>query len=62
MRIIGNVLKSYDDGRPPFPDRTQIQALRAAGALAPAETVPVGSGHALQVSVPTHGLAVIEIH
>jgi xylan 1,4-beta-xylosidase len=58
----GNVLKSYDAmGRPPFPDRAQIQALRAAGALAPAETLTM-TGHELQISVPTHGLAVVEIH
>ena len=57
----GNVIKSFDAmGRPPFPDRSQIEALRRAGALAPAETVAV-MDHKLQVAVPTHGLAVIEI-
>jgi xylan 1,4-beta-xylosidase len=57
----GNVLKSYDAmGRPPFPDRAQIQALRAAGALTPPETLGV-TAHQLQILVPTQGLAVIEI-
>jgi xylan 1,4-beta-xylosidase len=57
----GNVMRSYDAmGRPPFPDRAQIQALRAAGALAPAETLAV-IHHQLQIAVPSHGLAVVEI-
>jgi xylan 1,4-beta-xylosidase len=58
----GNVLKSYDAmGRPAFPDRAQLQALRAAGALAEPEALSVAHGE-LKVSVPTHGLAILEMH
>jgi xylan 1,4-beta-xylosidase len=58
----GNALKSYDAmGRPPFPDRAQIAALRAAGALAAPEAPTIIRGQLL-ISVPTHGLVVVEMH
>jgi xylan 1,4-beta-xylosidase len=58
----GNVIKAFDAmGRPRFPSRTQLLALRAAAQLPPPVTVPVRNG-LLSVSVPTYGLAVLEIH
>jgi xylan 1,4-beta-xylosidase len=57
----GNVIKVYDAmGRPPFPSREQIATLRAAAQLAAPETVALSQGR-LQLSVPTQGLAVIEV-
>jgi xylan 1,4-beta-xylosidase len=57
----GNVIKVYDAmGRPPFPSREQIAMLQAAAQLAAPETVGLIQGQ-LQLSVPTQGLAVIEV-
>jgi xylan 1,4-beta-xylosidase len=57
----GNVIKVYDAmGRPPFPSREQIATLRAAAQLAAPETVALSQGR-LQLSIPTQGLAVIEV-
>jgi xylan 1,4-beta-xylosidase len=58
----GNVIKVYDAmGRPPFPSREQIATLRAAAQLAAPETVALSQGQ-LQLSIPTQGLALIEVH
>jgi xylan 1,4-beta-xylosidase len=55
----GNVLKAFDAmGRPAFPSREQIDALRSAGAMAPAEHLHLSHGE-LHVTVPAHGLAVL---
>jgi len=57
----GNVLKAYDAmGRPAFPSRQQLAALRAAGRQPPAETVRLAAGR-LSVNVPTHGLVLLEL-
>lgn len=58
----GNVIKVYDAlGRPPFPSREQIVSLRAAAKLAAPETAALTNGK-LQLSIPTHGLAIVEVH
>lgn len=58
----GNVVKAFDAmGRPPFPSRDQWAQLRAAGKLSAPEVVNLAGGK-LQLSVPTHGLAVVEVH
>ena len=58
----GNVVKAFDAmGRPAFPSRQQIEQLRAAGKLPKAEVASVGNGR-LSLSVPAHGLAVVEVH
>ena len=58
----GNVLKAFDAmGRPPgdlMP--AQVEQLRAAGAMAPAEHQRLHDGK-LQLTVPAHGLAVVLI-
>lgn len=55
----GNVLKAYDAmGRPAWPSRAQIVALRKAGAMAPAEPMKLSRG-ILTLTVPAHGLAVV---
>lgn len=58
----GNVLKAFNAmGRPPgdlTPD--QVNKLRTAGAMAPAEHLHLHNGK-LQLSVPAHGLAVLLI-
>jgi xylan 1,4-beta-xylosidase len=57
----GNVLKAYDAmGRPAFPSRKQIVELRAAGKL-PAPQVVAVDGGKLELAVPTHGLALVEL-
>jgi len=58
----GNVLKAYDTmGRPAWPSREQITALRKAGAMAPAEHMKLKSGE-LHLSVPAHGMAVVLVN
>ena len=58
----GNVLKAFDAmGRPPgdlMP--AQVEQLRAAGTMAPAEHLHLHNGK-LQLTVPAHGLAVVLI-
>jgi xylan 1,4-beta-xylosidase len=58
----GNAIKAFDAmGRPPgdlMP--SQIEQLRAAGAMAPAEHVHLRNGR-LQIVVPAHGIAVLLI-
>ena len=56
-----NVIKEFDAmGRPAFPSHAQADKLRAAAALSQPEAASWG-GAALQVSVPAHGLALVEI-
>jgi xylan 1,4-beta-xylosidase len=47
-------------GRPPFPTRQQITALRAAGQPSPPESATLRAG-ALSLSVPPQGLVLITI-
>jgi len=58
----GNAVAAFDAmGRPAgslTPD--QVRKLQEAGAMAPAETVPVDHGHA-RITVPAHGLAVLMV-
>ncbi len=58
----GNVLKAFDAmGRPPGDlSQQQVAKLRAAGEMAPPEHTHLDHGK-LQVTVPTHGLAVVVI-
>jgi len=58
----GNVVKTYDAiGRPAAPSREQITQLRNAGKASPAESIVMKEGK-LTIDVPTHGLAVVELH
>jgi xylan 1,4-beta-xylosidase len=58
----GNVLKAFDAMGRPTGDLTpaQVEQLRAAGAMAPAEHDHLHDGK-LQLTVPAHGLAVVLI-
>lgn len=57
----GNVIRAYDAmGRPQWPTRDQIARLRDAAAPAPPESVAIDRGR-IEVDVPAHGLALIEI-
>jgi xylan 1,4-beta-xylosidase len=58
----GNVLKAFDAMGRPVGDLTpaQVEQLRAAGAMAPAEHLRLHDGK-LQLTVPAHGLAVVLI-
>jgi xylan 1,4-beta-xylosidase len=57
----GNVVRTYDAmGRPPFPSRAQIESLRKAARLSPAQSLAVQGGK-LKVKIPAQGLVVIEI-
>jgi xylan 1,4-beta-xylosidase len=58
----GNVLKAFDAMGRPTGDLTpqQVDQLRAAGAMAPAEHLRLHDGK-LQLTVPAHGLAVVLI-
>jgi len=58
----GNAVKAFDAmGRPAFPSRQQIEQLRAAGKLTKAEAAGIPGGK-LTLTVPAHGLAVVEVH
>jgi xylan 1,4-beta-xylosidase len=58
----GNVIAAFDRmGRPPFPSREQIQQLRAAGKMAPSESVALHDGH-LTLDIPPQGLVIAELH
>jgi xylan 1,4-beta-xylosidase len=58
----GNVIAAFDRmGRPAFPSREQIQQLREAGKMAPAESLPPHDGH-LVLDIPPQGLVVVELH
>jgi xylan 1,4-beta-xylosidase len=57
----GSVLVAYDEmGRPPYPTREQLETLRKAAELGPPETVGLEGGQ-VTVTLPPHGLALIEI-
>jgi len=58
----GNVLKAFDAMGRPTGDLmpAQVEQLRAAGAMAPAEHLRLHDGK-LQLTVPAHGLAVVLI-
>ena len=57
----GNVVSAFDSmGRPPFPTREQAAALRGMARLPAPESMTVRRGR-LELDVPTHGLAVLEI-
>ncbi|WP_213805170.1 glycosyl hydrolase family 39 [Granulicella sp. dw_53] len=57
----GNVIKAYDAmGRPAFPTRQQLTALRAAGQPSPPETATLRAG-SLQLSIPPQGLVLITV-
>ena len=54
-----NALRAFDEmGRPRWPTRAQIAALRAAGRLAPPKPIQLKDGH-ITVRVPQHGLALL---
>jgi xylan 1,4-beta-xylosidase len=58
----GNAVAAFDRmGRPDFPSREQIVALRAAGKMAAPESVALRDGH-LQIDIPPQGLVVVELH
>jgi xylan 1,4-beta-xylosidase len=57
----GSLLTAYEAmGRPPYPTREQIGKLRKAAELPPPEMKPIEKGR-ITLSVPPHGLVLIEI-
>ena len=57
----GNAVAAFDQmGRPDFPSRAQIAALRKAGEMAPPQRVEVHDGK-LQLDIPPQGLVVVEL-
>ena len=57
----GNVVKRFDAmGRPAFPSREQIVELQKAAALSDPEKIAIKAGK-LELSIPAHGLALVEI-
>jgi xylan 1,4-beta-xylosidase len=57
----GNVLQAYDAmGRPAWPTPSQITMLRKAGQLLPPERTTLNQAR-IQVQVPQHGLALLQI-
>ena len=57
----GNVIKAYDAmGRPAFPTRQQIAALREAGKASPPESARLRKG-SVSVSLPSQGLVLITV-
>jgi xylan 1,4-beta-xylosidase len=58
----GNVIKAFDAmGRPAYPKRDEVAALRRATAQAPAETISIDRDGRIEIDVPAHGVALIEI-
>ncbi len=59
----GNVIRAFDAmGRPAGSlTRAQVKTLRAAGAMAPAETVQLQGGH-LNLAIPPQGLVLLTVH
>jgi hypothetical protein len=49
-------------GSPRYPTREQIQQLRAAGELQPAEVLPIAQGNPaeLTLELPPEGIALLE--
>ncbi|MGB3461359.1 MAG: glycosyl hydrolase family 39 [Rhodanobacter lindaniclasticus] len=57
----GNAVAAFDRmGRPDFPSRAQIAALRKAGEMAPPQRVALHDGK-LQLDIPPQGLVVVEL-
>jgi xylan 1,4-beta-xylosidase len=57
----GNVIRAFDAmGRPAYPTRAQIGALRAAARMAPPERIPVHDG-GFSLDVPPQGLVVVRL-
>ena len=57
----GNAVAAFNQmGRPDFPSRAQIAALRKAGEMAPPEHVELHDGK-LQLDIPPQGLVVVEL-
>jgi xylan 1,4-beta-xylosidase len=57
----GNAVRAFDAmGRPASPSREQYEKLRAAGKLGAPEVIALKDGK-LALSVPTFGLAVVEV-
>ncbi len=57
----GNAIAAYDKmGRPAFPSREQIDALRAAGRMALPEPVALHGGK-LSLDIPPQGLVVVKV-
>lgn len=57
----GNAVAAFDQmGRPDFPSRAQIAALRKAGEMAPPQRVELQDGK-LQLDIPPQGLVVVEL-
>jgi xylan 1,4-beta-xylosidase len=57
----GDVHPTYQKLQSPqYPEQAQIEELRKAAILAPPETIPVRDG-ALTITLPPHGLALIEL-
>jgi xylan 1,4-beta-xylosidase len=57
----GSLLNAYEAmGRPPYPTQAEIEKLRQAAELPPAEVKALTNGE-LKLVLPPHGLAVIEI-
>ena len=58
----GSLLAAYAGmGKPAYPTQKQIQALKNAATLPPAEQMRMHQGE-LTLDVPAQGLAVIEFH
>jgi xylan 1,4-beta-xylosidase len=56
-----DVLRAYDAmGRPAWPTPAQIATLRRAGQLSAPEQIRLNHGR-VQVQVPQHGLALLQI-
>jgi beta-xylosidase len=57
----GNALLTYQEmGRPVSPTAKQIEELRRATQLPPAERTNLANG-TFQIQIPSHGLALLEI-
>jgi xylan 1,4-beta-xylosidase len=57
----GNVIRAFDAmGRPAYPTRAQILALRAAARMAPPDRIAVHDG-AFSLDVPPQGLVVVRL-
>jgi xylan 1,4-beta-xylosidase len=57
----GNVIPAFNAmGRPAYPSRGQIKALRQAGQMAPPEEVAIHDGK-FSVEIPPQGLVVVEL-
>lgn len=57
----GNVIPAFNAmGRPAYPSRDQIKALRQAGRMAPPEEVAIHDGK-FSVEIPPQGLVVVEL-